>query len=171
MNKLTIPSILVATVMVAGIFAFMPVEQASTVHDTIQATSVQIQTVDSTPAAFAISDADVLEITSTDAYSLIAITCTIADTNNSISALAAPAITVDGEAGTAGLAQGDPGTSLTYKAIADGAIYVSEGGADSIVFDYGGITGENADESIDCIVAFLASGDDTITAAWRAVGE
>jgi len=35
MNKLTIPAILVATVMVAGIFAFMPVEQASTVHDTI----------------------------------------------------------------------------------------------------------------------------------------
>jgi len=32
MNKLTIPTILVATVMVAGIFAFMPVQQASTVH-------------------------------------------------------------------------------------------------------------------------------------------
>jgi len=35
MNKLTIPAILVATVMVAGIFAFMPVEQASTVHTTL----------------------------------------------------------------------------------------------------------------------------------------
>jgi len=35
MNKLTIPAILVATVMVAGVFAFMPVEQASTVHTTI----------------------------------------------------------------------------------------------------------------------------------------
>ena len=35
MNKLTIPTILVATVMVAGIFAFAPVEQASTVHTTI----------------------------------------------------------------------------------------------------------------------------------------
>ena len=34
MNKLTIPAILAATVMVAGIFAFMPVEQASTVHTT-----------------------------------------------------------------------------------------------------------------------------------------
>jgi len=33
MNKLLIPTILVATVMVAGIFAFMPVEQASTVHE------------------------------------------------------------------------------------------------------------------------------------------
>ena len=32
MNKLAIPAILVATVMVAGMFAFIPVEQASTVH-------------------------------------------------------------------------------------------------------------------------------------------
>jgi len=35
MNKFAIPAILVATVMVAGMFAFMPVQQASTVHDTI----------------------------------------------------------------------------------------------------------------------------------------
>jgi len=35
MNKLTIPTILAATVMIAGMFAFMPVEQASTVHTTI----------------------------------------------------------------------------------------------------------------------------------------
>jgi len=35
MNKLTIPTILAATVMIAGIFAFMPIEQASTVHTTI----------------------------------------------------------------------------------------------------------------------------------------
>jgi len=35
MNKLTIPAILAATVLVAGIFAFMPVEQASTVHTTL----------------------------------------------------------------------------------------------------------------------------------------
>ena len=35
MNKLTIPAILAATVMVAGIFAFMPVQQASTVHTTL----------------------------------------------------------------------------------------------------------------------------------------
>ena len=33
MNKFAIPTILLATVMVAGIFAFAPVEQASTVHD------------------------------------------------------------------------------------------------------------------------------------------
>jgi len=48
MNKLTIPAILVATVMVAGIFAFMPIEQASTVHTTISriATLTEDKTVD-----------------------------------------------------------------------------------------------------------------------------
>ncbi len=35
MNNLVIPAILLATVMVAGMFAFMPVYQASTVHTTI----------------------------------------------------------------------------------------------------------------------------------------
>ncbi len=35
MNKFTIPALLVATVFVAGIFAFMPVEKAGTVHTTI----------------------------------------------------------------------------------------------------------------------------------------
>ena len=42
MNKLAIPAILVATVMVAGIFAFMPVQQASTVHTTIQDTTANL---------------------------------------------------------------------------------------------------------------------------------
>jgi len=37
MNKFTIPTILLATVMVAGMFAFMPVEQANTVHTTLVA--------------------------------------------------------------------------------------------------------------------------------------
>lgn len=35
MNKVLVPSILVIIVLVAGIFAFIPVEKASTVHTTI----------------------------------------------------------------------------------------------------------------------------------------
>ena len=35
MNKITIPVILTATVLVAGIFAFMPIDEATTVHTTI----------------------------------------------------------------------------------------------------------------------------------------
>jgi len=35
MNKLAIPAVLAATVLIAGMFAFMPVEKASTVHSSI----------------------------------------------------------------------------------------------------------------------------------------
>jgi len=54
MNKLMIPAILAATVLVAGIFAFMPVEQASTVHTTIQASTTHL--VDTTVEATASGD-------------------------------------------------------------------------------------------------------------------
>jgi len=40
MNKFAIPTILLATVMVAGMFAFAPVDQASTVHSTVGSTAI-----------------------------------------------------------------------------------------------------------------------------------
>ena len=56
MNKLTIPAILAATVMVAGIFAFMPVEQASTVHSTSGLSAI----VESVTTATTAADQDIL---------------------------------------------------------------------------------------------------------------
>ena len=41
LNKFLIPAALVATVVIAGIFAFMPVEKASTVHGTLATTTSQ----------------------------------------------------------------------------------------------------------------------------------
>ena len=41
MNKVMIPALLVFTVMIAGAFAFIPVQEASTVHTTIQNTTVR----------------------------------------------------------------------------------------------------------------------------------
>lgn len=62
MKKIIIPTILTATVLLAGMFAFMPVEKASTVHTTIQATT-------GTFVLFANDDADA------DAASEIEIEC------------------------------------------------------------------------------------------------
>jgi len=56
MNKLTIPTILVATVMVAGMFAFMPVQQASTVHTTSAGSSTDLLTLTTTPLNAAATD-------------------------------------------------------------------------------------------------------------------
>ena len=39
MNKLLIPSILAVTIIVAGIFAFMPIDEATTVHTTLQSST------------------------------------------------------------------------------------------------------------------------------------
>ena len=45
MKKLAIPAILTVTVLLAGIFAFGPVEEASTVHTTILASNTEIVSV------------------------------------------------------------------------------------------------------------------------------
>jgi len=42
MNRIVIPSLLAVTVAIASIFAFAPIEQASTVHTTILANSAQV---------------------------------------------------------------------------------------------------------------------------------
>ena len=46
LNKILIPAALLATVIIAGIFAFMPVEKASTVHGNL-ATSASVTTLTS----------------------------------------------------------------------------------------------------------------------------
>ena len=48
MNKLLIPSILAVTVLIAGIFAFIPVDKATTVHDQIIAAILGTGTIDLT---------------------------------------------------------------------------------------------------------------------------
>lgn len=53
MIKYTLPIMLVATVLVAGIFAFVPINEASTVHTTIQNSQLQIKTTTDTAAAAA----------------------------------------------------------------------------------------------------------------------
>ena len=45
MIKYTIPTILVAVVLVAGMFAFMPVDKAATVHTTILANTAEVNAV------------------------------------------------------------------------------------------------------------------------------
>src|SRR3989344_6050771 len=44
LNKIIIPAALVATIVIAGIFAFMPVEKASTVHGTLATSTSQATT-------------------------------------------------------------------------------------------------------------------------------
>ena len=51
MKKLVIPAILTATVLIAGMFAFMPVEKASTVHTSIGQTANVLTATKTLPLA------------------------------------------------------------------------------------------------------------------------
>jgi len=119
MNKFAIPAILAATVMVAGMFAFMPVEQASTVHLSGTAT-VTIAANQINAAALAddaiteINDgslgSDVLSFFTTDLQ---------AETNNDITATSTTdfvaCITVDnGTAADATLTVTTPGGAVVF---------------------------------------------------------
>ena len=61
MNRTLIPSILAFTILMAGIYALMPLDQVSTVHNTIQANTMQFSVVavdstsDNTAADFRIT--------------------------------------------------------------------------------------------------------------------
>ena len=48
MNKIAIPTLLLGVVMIAGIFAFMPVQEASTVHTTAATAGLLVVGEDST---------------------------------------------------------------------------------------------------------------------------
>lgn len=50
MKKIAIPAILAAAVLVAGMFAFIPVQKASTVHTAITAAGLVVKTVATTAA-------------------------------------------------------------------------------------------------------------------------
>ena len=54
MNKITIPALLLGVVMIAGAFAFMPVQEASTVHTTASGAATQIKTITSASVAGAV---------------------------------------------------------------------------------------------------------------------
>ena len=62
MNKIIIPALLGIAVLVAGIFALVPIEKASTSHLTIQANTLGIVTVTQTTANCNIANANVCDL-------------------------------------------------------------------------------------------------------------
>ena len=71
LNKIVIPAILGITVLVAGIFAFMPVEKAGTVHTTIIASISDANVVGIVDSAVDFDQNEELEVTCTGGKSLL----------------------------------------------------------------------------------------------------
>ena len=161
-----------ATVMVAGMFAFMPVEQASTVHTTIQGSQSQVQAAEDTNARVAAANNDVAIATiSTNNNTPFLITdmivCTTSGTdtdqggaggNNEV---VVNAITIDGDVVNVG---GEP--------LADG-ILLADNEVDSACNDalaalqatnLGEFSGTIGSNGQDVVVTFSldGTGDDTI---------
>ena len=168
MNKLTIPAILAATVMVAGMFAFMPVQQASTVHTT----GTMTLGADSITAARIATDAIGAAEIATDAIGAAEIATSavteiqsnqiiIADDNTLFGSSIVCTVTdasflvhynVAGFADTENL-------TITGTATADDLVYIAQvAAANHGIVGITGTVGGNAGET----VIFFASADTTI---------
>ena len=157
MNKLTIPAILVATVMVAGAFAFMPVEQASTVHTTIAGT---IQAIDSTPAGFDQDEGGTITLDTSQSAILQALVCNYDDGAGG-GVIDFDAVTVDGEDLSQLL-----GTDLVQNAlIPDGGITLSNLGIafEDIIVITTGVNADGNDEVLDCTAIVQSASGAIIT--------
>jgi len=85
--KLAIPTILVSIVMVAGIFAFMPTYEASSVHTTIQNSQLELRTVSTNSLTYtAAQDLKITGAAATDIFTLKGLTFSDGDTGTNATA-------------------------------------------------------------------------------------
>ena len=73
MNKIAIPSLLVATIMITGAFAFMPVQEASTVHTTVQNTQFVLKTATATATGGVTADPPTLTLNTAGATQFVSL--------------------------------------------------------------------------------------------------
>ena len=164
MNKLTIPAILVATVMVAGIFAFMPVEKASTVHTTITASTADIiQVVGTCSAADVSADCDLtVDIAATTPFTILGVRLAAGGTFTGNEDIGTGALVVNGDTTTI-----DPADDLTdtQDVVTPGGDFASVAvGAGTITADLTHVIGTGADtgdETVTVWVVLLIPGDAT----------
>lgn len=130
MIKFTIPTLLIATVIVAGIFAFVPIEQASTVHTTIQNSQLEMETLELV---------DVAITSATDEYT---IAC-----NGEMVILAIDAVFIGTDTGDEEFGVILMGGETVLAAQADGALSV---GSNELLTG-GAVGGQDADDLVIAI--------------------
>jgi len=120
MNNKAIPTLLIATIMIAGAFAFMPVEEASTVHATANSSSVQY--AEDLTDRLAAANTDTATITidagATDSiFKLDSIIVCINGSNDAGGDVQLSTLVIDG----ATMVEGTDGSALTLTELTDGA--------------------------------------------------
>ena len=140
MNKFTIPTILIATVLVAGIFALMPIDKASTTHTTMQGSQLNEAGAVDIDMFSDNLNSDFITITSTGDFIVF---CQITDV---------------GEGGTLTIADdGDPGATNGFDMGQDDplAIQWAADADDTVTL--------SADSSFDALCTALTTTDGEIT--------
>ena len=168
MNKLLIPTILTATVLIAGIFAFMPVEQASTVHDTIIDSTTDLRLIQQTIVfdATAPVDNDLIRFSSAEPFHLLAIFFD-ASTNlaGGVDAFGIDGMLGDGKTMAVGaIAEADP-TTLDNNEILDslGEIPVAGLIIDLVIDDDADGNVIDTDDELDVTIIVRTDSDAVIT--------
>jgi len=168
MKKITIPTILAATILIAGVFALMPIEQASTIHKTVQSTASHI--VVKTITCTVVNDNDclafTLDIPSDENYSVVSFAASgtvTADANDDVNF---PELTVGGNLTDIDIAEID---GANNDHIQPGNFYPEKGvnGNDITSTSANGGTQE-ADDAIKVDVTLLVPSD--VTAASITIG-
>jgi len=149
MKKLAIPAILAATVMVAGMFAFMPIEQASTVHTTVTANTNELIEIASASAINLDDDPQTL-MTATNS----GIVCYEIEVTDTAGGNPDPA--VDILVGGKVVQTVDPGDGQTIEVNDCSAIEAGE----TIQYDQDGPDGEDNGNDIDVATAILIADTD-----------
>jgi len=172
MNKIIIPSLLVAVVAIAGIFAFTPVEQASTVHATVQDEIVTFVNVVSND--FDVTTGDIMTVTSATnrPFQVFGMQCVTTDPDNAenIGAMTTRIGTANtATAGAPATTMNDPGQAQAVglrvnmmPADAAGSFVVPTG--QSLFFTIPTTNDGDADESLVCNLQIKAASDAAITA-------
>jgi len=162
MTKYTIPILLASIIVVAGIFAFMPIDQASTVHTTIQDTTTQLVEVVSAEATV---DNDEFEITCPATSTACIIKEVFLDNEDINQAVTVNDIdaSIDGSTLFQVVAAADnPNVAAATTAVLAGIGEFAMGSGDVVTIH---TTGEANDESYSIRVIALVDGDSTITVA------
>jgi hypothetical protein len=153
MKKIAIPTILTATVLLAGMFAFMPVEKATTVHTTISANQAKV--FESDPGIAAGTLVDLESTLDCDAdYSVVGIAI---DTLGAVDAADDSVdITIGGDDVITALGIEGPGGQIILEAAQS-----ADAGEDTVVIFNGD---DDADEDLTKIrFSVITSGDCDIT--------
>lgn len=143
MFKLAIPTILIATVLVAGIFALMPIDKASTVHTTIQGSQLNEAGAVSTDMFSNGLNVNTITITSTGDFIVFCQTVTVAGTE------AGGILTIDDD--------GDAGATNSFDVLStdDLAIQWAADAGDTVTI--------SADIPLDALCTALTITDGEIT--------